>query len=172
MSSSGGGDRREPRDASGDSILAIRRSSIPFLWVGTIAIIVGGLIAAVTSPLNLEHGSWASAYIVLIVGVALIFFGVTQSLLTERVTGRTAAIEISGWMLGSLAVLGGTLVETPWVVDVGGAILVLTLVVFALAVRTGTRTRATWPLWTFRFVLIVIVVSIPIGLVLSHLRHG
>ncbi|WP_166980400.1 hypothetical protein [Paramicrobacterium fandaimingii] len=154
-----------------DSILALRRSSIPFLWVGTAAIIVGGLVAAITSPLKLEHGSWASAYLVLIVGIALIFFGVTQSLLTERATRRTIAIEIGAWVLGSLAVLGGTLVSQPAIVDIGGAVLVIALIVFALAVRTRGRTRATLPLWVFRFVLLVMIISIPIGLVLSHLRH-
>ncbi|MCW4458773.1 hypothetical protein [Microbacterium sp. MPKO10] len=156
------------------SILTIRRSSIPFLWTGTIAIIVGGLIAAVTSPLDLEHGSWAAAYIVLIVGVALIFFGVTQSMLAERVSGGAIGLEIGTWMLGSLAVLGGTLIETPIVVDIGGVLLIVALIAFARAVRSGFRsgTRATLPLWTFRIVLVIIIVSIPIGLVLSHLRHG
>lgn len=155
----------------GDSILPIRRSSIPFLWVGTSAIIVGGLIAAVTSPLNLAHGSWAAAYLVLIVGVALIFLGVTQSMLAERVASRAISVEIGAWVIGSLAVLGGTLVNQPWIVDIGGAVLVIALVVFALAARTSGRGRALWSLWTFRFVLLIVLVSIPTGLVLSHLRH-
>ncbi|WP_167132106.1 hypothetical protein [Paramicrobacterium chengjingii] len=154
-----------------DSILAIRRSSIPFLWVGTAAIIAGGLLAAVTSPLKLTHGSWASAYLVLIVGVALIFFGVTQSLLTRQVTRRAITIEIGAWVLGSLAVLGGTVVGQPVIVDIGGAVLVIALIVFALAVRSGGVGRATAALWVFRLVLLVVVISIPIGLVLSHLRH-
>ncbi|WP_437582679.1 hypothetical protein ACSAGD_10475 [Paramicrobacterium sp. CJ85] len=154
----------------GDAV-ALRRTGVPFLVAGIVSIIIGGVVAAVTSPLSLEHGSWAAAFLVLVSGVALAALGVAQSALVADVgTGRIGA-ELATWLVGSLAVLGGTLLSSPLIVDVGGILLLISAVIFIATVRRspGSSTAAVW---TFRIVLLIIVVSIPIGLIMSHLRHG
>ena len=54
-------------------------------------------------------------------------------------------------------------------VDAGGALLVVTMVLMLRAVGRGA-TGPTWLLWVFRAALVVTAVSIPVGLVLAHLR--
>lgn len=156
----------------GSRAVVLGPPSVPFLWVGGASIVVGGLLAAVTSPLSLEHGSWASAYLVLVTGVALVLAGCAQSVLAPSVGSRIVTGELLGWLLGSLAVIGGTLLGSPPIVDIGGALIVLAAVLFFIAGRGDTARSRPLILWAYRIVLLIIVVSVPIGLVLSALRHG
>ena len=67
--------------------------------------------------------------------------------------------------------IGGTVLGAPLLVDAGGALLVVTMVLMLRAV--GRRAQGpTWLLCVFRAALVVTAVSIPIGLVLAHLRAG
>jgi hypothetical protein len=60
---------------------------------------------------------------------------------------------------------------SPLLVDAGGVLLVVAMVLMLRAV--GRRAQGpTWLLWVFRVALVVTAVSIPIGLVLAHLRAG
>jgi hypothetical protein len=141
----------------------------PFLVVGGACIVAGGLVAAVTGPLHLEHGSWAAAYLVLVGGVAQIALGAPQGALAARSPSPAVlASELAAWNLGSALVIGGTLVRNPVIVDVGGAALVLALGVMARTVRGGEGPG--WARWTYRGALAALLASIPIGLVLAHLR--
>jgi len=141
----------------------------PFLVVGGACIVAGGLVAAVTGPLHLEHGSWAAAYLVLVGGVAQIALGASQGALAARSPSTVVlATELAAWNLGSALVIGGTLVRIPAIVDIGGAALVLALGVMAHTVRGGAGPR--WSRWTYRGALAVLLAGIPIGLVLAHLR--
>ena len=140
-----------------------------FLVVGGACIVAGGLVAAVTEPLRLAHGSWSAAYLVLVGGVAQIALGASQRALTGRETPTPVLItELAAWNLGSALVIGGTLVGNPVIVDAGGVALVVALAVLARTVRGGARPR--WAVWTYRGALAVLLVSIPIGLVLAHVR--
>ena len=65
--------------------------------------------------------------------------------------------------------IGGTLVRLPVIVDFGGMMLVIALALMIRTVR-GSLVRRRWLLWTYRAMVAVILVSIPIGLVLSSLR--
>lgn len=143
------------------------------LWVlGAVWVVSGGLVAAVTGPLRLEHGSWAAAYSVLVAGVAQIAIGAAQSALAPQgPSPRTVAVELVAWNSGSAAVIGGTVARMPLVVDAGGALLVVVLALTSRAVG-GTGGGPTWALWTYRSMLAVILVSIPVGLTLAHLRAG
>lgn len=149
----------------------VGRSALPFIWTGSTAVILGGIVAAATSPLALEHGSWAAAYLVLVVGVALVALGTAQSHLAPAVGSLSIALELGGWLLGSAAVIGGTILGVPLIVDAGGILLLVSLITFAVAVRKPA-TASPVTLLLFRIVLLVIIVSMPIGLVLAHLRHG
>jgi hypothetical protein len=121
----------------------------PFLVVGGACIVAGGLVAAVTGPLHLEHGSWAAAYLVLVGGVAQIALGAPQGALAARSPSPAVlASELAAWNLGSALVIGGTLVRN--------------------TVRGGEGPG--WARWTYRGALAALLASIPIGLVLAHLR--
>lgn len=147
---------------------SIRRDD-GILVVGGACIVAGGLVAAVTQPLHLAHGSWSAAYLVLVGGVAQIALGAAQRALTGRETPTPVlAAELAAWNLGSALVIGGTLVGNPVVVDAGGVALVAALAVLARTVTGGVGPR--WAVWAYRGVLAVLLASIPIGLVLAHVR--
>ena len=145
---------------------------LPFRAVALVWVIAGGLVAAVTSPLGLAHGSWAAAFLVLVGGVLQAGLGISQhALAPRRPSAGVLRAELLTWNLGCLAVVGGTVLSSPWVVDGGGLLLMVTMGLMIRAVGRGAKGPA-WALWTYRGVLLLTVVSIPIGLLLAHLRAG
>ena len=79
------------------------------------------------------------------------------------------------WNAGNALVIGGTLTGTPPLVDAGSILLVIGLVI-AFRITTGTTAtardgRRNLSTLAYRIVLLVLTISIPIGIVLSHLRH-
>lgn len=148
-----------------------RAVSTPFRIIGAAWIIVGGLTAAVTGPLDWSDGSWAAAFSVLIGGVAQYTIGVVQAALAStRPSRRMVVAELATWNGGCVAVILGTVVTTPLIVYAGGLLLVVALVLLILTVRGNAEPR--WALWLYRGLLVVILVSIPIGLTLAQLRAG
>lgn len=146
-------------------------STVPFAVSGGVAIVVGGLVAALTRPLGFAEGSWVAAYLVLVMGVAQIALGVGQSVLAVDVPTRAARWwQVVAFTAGSLAVIGGTLIGSPLVVVAGGAVLVAALALFLLAVRGSTGPSA-W-LWCHRLFVVLLAASVVVGSVLSFLRHG
>lgn len=153
---------------------------------GAGAVVVGGLVAAVTGPLDLAHGSWAAAFLVLVCGVAQVAMGESRNRQppTRRrppTSGRASALTFSTWTQwgcwnsGGVTIIVGTLVGQPWLVDLGSVLLFIALTLALDATRTGVRRagRGSRPwLVTYRAVLLVLAVSIPIGIALSHIRHG
>ena len=146
------------------------KGALAFGAVALLCVVAGGLVAAVTGPLHLEHGSWAAAYLVLVGGVAQGVLGISQYFLApRRFSGWRVVAELVAWNAATALVIGGTLVANPWVVDAGGVLLVAALALMFEAVR-GPRTRYTWALRVYRALVAVVAVSIPVGLVLAHLR--
>jgi len=144
--------------------------AVAFGAVALLCVVAGGLVAAVTAPLSLAHGSWAAAYLVLVGGVAQGALGVSQYFLApKRFAGWKVVAELVAWNAASAAVIGGTLIANPWVVDAGGALLVAALALMIQTVR-GPSTNPGWVLWVYRTVAAVVAISIPVGLVLAHLR--
>lgn len=133
--------------------------------MGALAVILGGLVAAATGPMDWARGSWAAAYLVLVVGVAQYVMGRLRAVDTGE--DRAGWVQLAGWNLGSVLVIGGTLITMPLLVDLGSVLLVVALVL-ALRARAGGVPPAA--LLAYRAMLIVLAVSIPIGIVLSHLR--
>lgn len=160
-----------PRPAATGLTVHVRTpSGIAFFIVGAASIILGGLAAAVTSPFGWDHGSWAAAYLVLVTGAAQMGLGIGQEHFAEgAVSGRVSAAELIGLNIGSVGVIGGTLAAAPWIVDIGGLLVLLALVLMLVAVR-GTPMRPA--VVVYRLVIVLLVVSIPIGLVLAHFDAG
>ena len=152
---------------------------------GAGAVVLGGLVAAVTGPLDLAHGSWAAAFLVLVCGVAQVAMGESRKRQppVRRRPPRSGSASgwTSGWTQwgcwnsGGVAIIVGTLVGRPWLVDLGSVLLFVALALALDATRTGgRRAGGDSRLWfvTYRVVLLVLAVSIPIGIALSHIRHG
>lgn len=146
------------------------RDVVWFCAISLACIVVGGLVAAVTSPLTLEHGSWAAAYLVLVGGVAQGSLGIGQHVLTQRKPAmRVVGVELAAWNAGGLAVIGGTIMSNPWIVDLGGLLLAVALLCMIWLTR-GSSAGPRWLAWGYRLLLTVIIVSIPIGLAMAHLQ--
>ncbi|MDN5764856.1 MAG: hypothetical protein L0H96_08380 [Humibacillus sp.] len=152
---------------------------LPALVVGTLCVIAGGLVAAVTGPLALTHGSWAAAYLVLVAGVAQIALAAGQGLLAGQarhpVGRRLLLVEFAAWNLGNAAVIAGTLWSATWLVNLGGGLLVVALGALLVATRSGpgraeTARERRVALLTVRALVALLLVSIPVGLWLAHVR--
>ena len=137
------------------------------LAIGAVCVIAGGLVAAVTGPLDLAKGSWLAAYLVLVAGVAQVVLADQHRLLQVEASSRAEWTTVALWVGGNSAVIGGTLLRQPLLVDAGGIALALALLYAVLGTR---RTRAATLGWALRLVYVVVLVSIPIGLVLAHQR--
>lgn len=136
--------------------------------LGVCFVITGGLVAAVTGPLDLERGSWLAAYSVLVCGVAQCALAVGHTVTgAPAPTSQLSWIRLAGWNLGNLLVIVGALLRVPILVDIGAVPLVIALVLSFRSTRhAGRRT----PAMGYRLVLLVLIVSIPIGVTLSHAR--
>jgi len=150
-----------------------KRAYPPFAVAGAVCIVGGGLVAAMTALDPSEHGSWAAAYLVLVGGVAQIGLAAGQAVFSPSVSARLVAAQLIGWNVGNVAVLGGTLLGLTALTDAGGGLLVATLALFAHAVHAGTAPRETgrrrWPLRGYRLLVLIVLVSTPIGLVFARL---
>ncbi len=142
--------------------------ALPFIALGAISIVAGGLVAAVTAIAPTRHTSWTAAYLVLVVGVAQLGVGVGQALLAPKVpSSRLITAELLTWDVGNAGVIAGTLMNRVGLVDLGGTLLAISLVLFILGVR-GHTGRSRWPLYLYRLLITIVLISIPIGLILSR----
>lgn len=148
--------------------------AIPFVLIGVACVIAGGFVAAGTALAPTEHGAWSSAYLVLVGGVAQVGLGLGQAWLAPRLPTRASAVaELALWNAGDAAVLAGTLTGLAPVVDVGGVALVAALALFIRGVGGATSsspTRLRWTLYGFRALVLILLVSVPVGLVLADVR--
>lgn len=151
-----------------------------FVVVGFIGIVAGGLVAAATGPLQWTLGSWAAAYLVLVAGVAQLGLGAGQTWLADVAPSpRIVLIELLSWNIGNALVISGTLVGRllvvgSFVVDLGGVLLVVGLVLFirtAWKHRSDTDRGSRWVRRCYLLLALIVLVSIPVGLVLAALRN-
>lgn len=147
---------------------------VPFVVLGVLGVVAGGLLAAVTAPAPTERATWAVAYLVLVWGVAQVGLGAGQGLCASRLSTGLVVAQVAGWNLGSGAVVAGTVSGVPAVADGDGALLVVTLILFARGLTGGpARRRAgvpSWGRWSYGLLITVLLVSIPVGLILLRLR--
>lgn len=144
----------------------------PFVAIGTICVVVGGLVAAVTGPTGFEDGSWMAAYLVLVGGTAQIALGVGQSIVgAGPPRARARRTELIGWNIGVIATIAGTLVAEPLLTTIGGLATAVALVAF-LTVRPERPQSVGWMNIGYRVLVGVVLVSIPVGVTLAWIRHG
>lgn len=140
--------------------------------IGAIAVVAGGLLSAATAPHATYTSAWAVAYVVLVVGVIQMGLGVGLTLLPgQPVSWRIILPIVVLLNVANAAVIGGTVLKDTisagtLIVDVGGILLAIAAVLCALAVR---RAKYSWWLAAYYAIILIIVVSMPTGLVL--VRH-
>lgn len=155
------------------SLAAARRlAALPFAVAGLACIVAGGLLAAVTAPAPSEHGTWAAGYLVLVAGLGQVALGVGQALLAPRTpSARIVAAQTIAWNSSSAAILTGTVAGITSVVDAGGVLLVVALVLLLRGVRGG-KASSPWLVAAFRLLVVVLLASTLVGLVLAQTRPG
>lgn len=153
--------------------------------LGGCYVVLGGLVAAVTSPLALDKGSWLAAYLVLVCGVSQYAMGSVQARVGARhLPAARSWTQLTCWNLGNIAVMTGTLSGGARVLDAGATLLLIALGIALVpwhdagsADREAVERTARDPVpalldWAYRGLLVLLVISIPIGVVLGHLREA
>lgn len=149
-----------------------RQAVVPidgFAVVAVGCIVAGGFVAAATGPLELDHGSWLAAYLVLVGGVTTAAIGVAQHHLPPAPPDPSRVrLQLTCLCVGNAAVIAGTLLTAPLLVDAGGIILGFGLAVAFVLVRGAHdhHRLATG----YRCLLAVVLIGIPVGLILAHVR--
>ncbi|MGB3410611.1 MAG: hypothetical protein WBA45_05390 [Microthrixaceae bacterium] len=144
-----------------------------FLVIGSACVVAGGLVAAVTGPLDLGDGSWLAAYLVLVGGVAQIGLGIGQSALAlVAPEPNLVRREVLTWNLGNLGVVVGSLLGSALVTSVGGLILAVALWSFLTGVRLIRGSAPGALLVIYRGLATFVLLSIPVGLAMSWVRNA
>lgn len=155
-----------------EDLIARWPAARPFLVIGSVCTVVGGVVAAVTRPTDFELGSWLAAYLVLVGGVAQIALGAGQAWLADEPPRASEVnVEVATWNFGVVATVVGSLASAPVVTTLGGIASALALGLFLVGVRTpGSAPR--WARILYRWVVAIVLLSIPVGLALAWIRHG
>lgn len=143
-----------------------------FLTLGILAILVGGMLMAFTAKTPSRLVSWASAYLVLIVGLAQAIIGIILYSLDNDPATFAIIVAFFAFNLGNAAVIMGTIgryrkKNYRQLVDAGGVLLVLSMVTLLVAVHHAVF---SWQLVFFYVIIVTILVTMPIGLLLSRRR--
>jgi hypothetical protein len=137
--------------------------------LGAACVVGGGLASAATAMHPTEHTAWAVAYLVLVGGVAQVALGGAVLAFAPGPSRGAVLAELVCWNVGNAGVLAGVLAGLNVLVDIGGALLVVALVLAVLGVR-GAREGGTRGalLNAFRALVLVLLLSIPAGLLLAQ----
>lgn len=147
-------------------------AAVPFIVSGSGAIIAAGLTSAVTAFAPSYLASWAVAFLVLVAGVAQLALGIGQALLAPRLPARSVLVgEVLLFNLGCAGVLLGQLLALPVLTVLGSLLLVISLaLLFRTAWGNAPAGSSRLLLFAFRAVLLIILISIPVGLLIA--RNG
>jgi len=146
--------------------------ALAFAAVAGVLIIAGGLVAAVNSAAPFPHGSWLSAYLVLVGGVAqLLLGGAPLALPAPNRSARLRRTQLGLWNTGGAAVAAGVLADLDALVLVGSAVVVAALACFAVGggpARSGLR----GPVVLYRLLIGGLAISVGVGSVLAGAAPG
>jgi hypothetical protein len=124
---------------------AVDRQRLTVAVLGGAAVVAGGLVAAVNSAAPFAHGSWLSAYLVLVAGVSQLALGIgAQALPVHQPPATAVYVQVALWNLGNIAVAAGVLGDAPAAVAAGSAALLVALGSFARCVGRGRRRARRW----------------------------
>jgi hypothetical protein len=147
---------------------SIWRSAAPFLLVAALAIVGGGLLAAVLAHAPTRPVMWLVAYLVLVVGVVQLLLGAGQSwLAVAPPSGRLIGGECTLFNVGNALVMAGTLRGHPAWVSVGTLLFAGALGLFLRGVR---HSRGGVWVQAYRALLWLVGASAVVGVLLATLR--
>lgn len=150
----------------------MNRTAAPFLVIGGLGILAGGFLSAISAAAPSYLASWAVAYLVLVVGFAQLLLGIGQDqLAVRRPSAGLVVAEVLAFNLANAAVLVGSLASNMLLTWLGAALIVVAMGLFIWAAR-GSGGRHQWLLYLFRTMIVILLVSAPIGIVLAHSRAG
>lgn len=141
------------------------RAGKPFVVLGVLAIIAGGLVSGATAHEPSRFLMWLVAYLVLVVGAMQIVFGAGQAWLAVRLPGF--GVIWGQWVvfnLGNAGVILGTYLQDTALVALGTLLFALALLWFLYATRQNR-----WRVWgvAYRALLGLLFLSSCVGVVLS-----
>ena len=140
------------------------------LGIGVVAIVGGGVVAAVSGPTGFADGSWLAAFLVLVGGVAQIGMSLAQAWLAEVPPhGGLVRSQIVTWNAGGALVVVGTLRDFPLLATVGGLVFGAAVYLFLRETRRS-RLGPRWLRNGYRGLATLVLVSVPVGIVLAWVR--
>lgn len=144
----------------------------PFAVAGATAVVVGGaLAAAIAAPSPTRHGVWAVAYLVLVLGVGQLAIGACQALLPAvPPSPRIAALTAAAFNVSGAAIVLGVVTDHLAVFYAGSALLFVVLAWWLYDVRRSTRRG--WAPIAYRMFLAALIMSIPIGMLITTAGRG
>lgn len=161
-----------PASHGGTVVSSAVRRALPYVVAAVVYVIVGGMLAAATAYTTTEKTAWATAYIVLVGGVAQAGLGAALGWLAPQAKPQVNWAAFVLWNLGNIGVLAGQLTGVVAETFIGGGLLVIALVLVIIETAEGSRHRRPvhpgW-LWAFRVLVAILAVTIPIGLTLAAL---
>lgn len=143
-----------------------------FIAVAIVAIVAGGVISAFSARRPSRFVMWLTAYLVLVVGIVqigLVFSYRLMNLPTEW----PIALGFILFNLGNLAVMFGRWLKgrssrARFIVYTGGILLAIAMIIMGGLAFTVSF---SWTQVLFLSLVIIILVSMPIGLILSAKPH-
>lgn len=143
----------------------------PFAVAGAVAIVAGGgLAAAIAAPSPTRHGVWAVAYLVLVLGVGQLVLGAGQALLAAEPLTSGATITAAAFNVSGAAIVLGVVTDHIVVFNIGAALLFAVLAWLLYGVRRTARRG--WALVAYRGFIAALIVSIPIGMLITTAGRG
>lgn len=145
------------------------RPALPFAALGASYVVLGGLVAAVGYSADWDRAAWASAFLVLVGGVAqVVLGGGAVALAAAQPPRKGFLLRIALWNIGTLVVLAGGLAEQVVVVAIGGLVLLGGLVVSLKSARCGgRRVHARWAQLGYDGFVVFLLASIGVGVALT-----
>lgn len=140
-----------------------------FVTLGILAILASGFLMAFSAKKPSRLISWASAYLVLIVGLAQALIGIILYAINKDPAVLLVVLAFVTYNLGNAAVLVGTIFKKQykWLVDISGIFLVVSMVSLAFLADHATL---SWQLVCLYVIIVTILVTMPVGLTLSRRR--
>lgn len=138
-----------------------------YVTTGVMAIVLGGLVSAFCAKQPTTFAMWASAYLVLVVGVAQVIFGAVQ----KQSTGVLRRYWAYGlFNVGNILVIVSTAMKYAQqpgnivIAVVGSASLVASLILFGWYMADA---KQSWHKLAVFAVLLGLGVSVPVGIILA-----
>lgn len=149
-----------------------RAAFAPFAVAAATAVVAGGVVAAaIAAPAPTRHGVWAVAYLVLVLGVGQSVIGACQALLAPAPPSpRVAALTAAAFNISGAAIVLGVIADHVRVFHAGSALLFAVLVWLLYGLRRSPRNGLG--IWAYRLFLAALIVSIPIGMLITTAGRG